>query len=501
MRRADADARPVANLVGLVEHVDHVEAHGQVGESRDMEQVRDTEVERIVRGQTSAVRRAVDIAAQAAFVQQIGIDRRVPKRIGRAKGSAVGLVVVEVNIVVVDVVEIVPAELVLVRDDVLAERLADREVRVGVEGVLRIDDPLELVIARELDAVDLPVLVVERLQDDRRAELPVVELVLRLLVIGVEAGRKRARAEVVPLVRHAHVEVVGALGPHRIPQEHLRLVGRADEFVDVHRRVLFLRRRRKVTRIARVQRRIGRGLPDDIEARAQLVLVIIRVDHVKASAEIEGERRDRFPFILRIEAVLGAEAIAAVLHIHRRRAGLARAVAGKDVVVLVALRRLDIEQETEAERVLVAEDPARVALRAVGEEALVDAAGHAVEDEVAGFIGTEQHAAVALERRELEAEIARGFLVRLDRVVILLILVFVQVGGRERRRTRQRETRGLSRIIRNLKLRLFAAEHDREPARLIDDVIHVAEAAVTLRVVVDRVGAVDRVLDALGRSR
>ena len=79
MRRAHADAGAVANFIGLVEKIDHVEAHGDICEARDMEVVRDAEVQRIKRGQAAAIWRAVDVAAQTTLIEEVGVNRRVPE--------------------------------------------------------------------------------------------------------------------------------------------------------------------------------------------------------------------------------------------------------------------------------------------------------------------------------------------------------------------------------------------------------------------------------------
>ena len=48
--------------------------------------------------------------------------------------------------------------------------------------------------------------------------------------------------------------------------------------------------------------------------------MVVGIDHVEAAAKVDRDARQDFPFVLKIGAVLRAEAVAAVLHVDRGRA-------------------------------------------------------------------------------------------------------------------------------------------------------------------------------------
>ncbi len=78
------------------------------------------------------------------------------------------------------------------------------------------------------------------------------------------------------LLRNARIVVVGPLHLGRIGQENLRRVGGVGKLFDLGQREILHRRRHKITRIARVQRGVVGGFPDEVDARAQLPLMIER---------------------------------------------------------------------------------------------------------------------------------------------------------------------------------------------------------------------------------
>ena len=106
---------------------------------------------------------------------------------------------------VVDVGELVRREEILARDDVLALLLAARDVGIKVDRPVR-------VVAAELDAPGIALGIVERREDERGAELALVEQVALDLVISVDAELEPA----VEALLDAGVEIMLALGLDRI---------------------------------------------------------------------------------------------------------------------------------------------------------------------------------------------------------------------------------------------------------------------------------------------
>src|SRR5438067_1238593 len=102
------------------------------------------------------------------------------------------------------------------------------------------------VIAAELDAPRIAFGVIERRQDERRAELPLVEQVALDLVISIDRELQAARETLL----HPAVEIMLAFGFNRIADPDQRLLGRRVEQRDVGRSDQLLRRRREVARIA-----------------------------------------------------------------------------------------------------------------------------------------------------------------------------------------------------------------------------------------------------------
>src|SRR3984957_18828738 len=90
------------------------------------------------------------------------------------------LLVIQVDVVLGDVREIICSEIELRRINVLAARTLPGEVKIRGEILRR-------VAPRQFHTVLLAVRVIERRQDDWRTELTLVDQVVRLLVVGIEA--------------------------------------------------------------------------------------------------------------------------------------------------------------------------------------------------------------------------------------------------------------------------------------------------------------------------
>ena len=81
---------------------------------------------------------------------------------------------------------------------------------------------------------------------------------------------------------------------------------------------------------------------------------------------------------------------------------------------------------------LVVKDITAIRLQAARIERSIHVGGHSVEVEVPRGIGKKMHAAVATVTGDLKIQVTRRFLVGQHTVVIPLILVLVQIGGRKR---------------------------------------------------------------------
>ena len=71
-----------------------------------------------------------------------------------------------------------------------------------------------------------------------------------------------------------------------------------------------------------------------------------------------------------------------------------------------------IRDQSGADGVLVVEDVRAVELHAVGDEVVVDRAGDALKNQIAGLVGIERDLAVAGEPGELKRDLVVGLLIR-----------------------------------------------------------------------------------------
>src|SRR5258708_37433256 len=201
--REDPEPGPVPELVLLVPEVNDVEAGGHLPDRRQGEALLDPDVGLLVRWDRRVVR-VHDGAPQAAAGEEVQAEARVRRRqeVRGPRGGGDELVVIGVNEVVVGGGEVVRPEEGLSGLAALAPLLGRGQVTVGGEAA-------EDVRRAELDPVIVAPLVVERGVEDGCPELTVVEQVLGLLVVGVEAHLE-ARED---LLGDPRVEVVAALGP------------------------------------------------------------------------------------------------------------------------------------------------------------------------------------------------------------------------------------------------------------------------------------------------
>src|SRR5271165_3255373 len=145
LRRADADAGAVADLILLVEEVDHIKARSERAGTRDRKNVRHTGVDLGVIRQTGAIRNAGTAVrrgfsgrqrqtrTQTRTNQEIRTEARVPPQVRNAAGSRLLLLMIEMNVIVRDVAKILRRKVELRRFDVFALGTLGSEVQISRE--------------------------------------------------------------------------------------------------------------------------------------------------------------------------------------------------------------------------------------------------------------------------------------------------------------------------------------------------------------------------------
>ncbi len=241
------------------------------------------------------------IRPQARSHQHIRAEHGGAPAVGRARRHADILLVIEMNVVLRDIGKIARIEAELARRDIFAHRLFDGKIRIGREGI-------DIIGRRQFRAILLAARIIERRQNDRRAELAFVDQVLGYLVIGIHAQGHALR----DLLVHTRIEIVGAFGAWRVVQQKRGGCRGAHEFL--HRRIghKLEGRWREIARVARVNSRPVKRLPHGIDARAQLVLVEKPVELVEPHPIVQRKARRDLPFVLKINAI-GPGLLAAVV--------------------------------------------------------------------------------------------------------------------------------------------------------------------------------------------
>src|SRR5262249_11061140 len=138
LRRSDSNARPVPDLILLVQHVDGVESSRESLQPLAVEVVAHAQIDLSVVGQSIPVRdiRAVrpsQIPAKPRSEQQISADARTLPLVRSAAGGGYLLLVIQVDVVSGDVREVSGCEIELSRHNVLADRALDRCVRIRLK--------------------------------------------------------------------------------------------------------------------------------------------------------------------------------------------------------------------------------------------------------------------------------------------------------------------------------------------------------------------------------
>src|SRR5450755_35842 len=231
-----------------------------------MEGVTGTQIELGVARQVLAIgnTRAVgelEVGTQAGPKEHVGAEARVLPKIGPSGRSRDPLLMIETNVVAGDVGELLGREVELRGHDVAPPRTLKGEVAVGGKAIAG-------VVGGELDTGNAAVAIVERSENDWRAELAFIDQILRWLVVAVDSERQAPEQ----LLLHADVVVVGALGRGRgIGSDRAGGQGGAvEEFREGFAADQLERRRGEIARIAGVQRRVLKGLPDQVDPWAEL---------------------------------------------------------------------------------------------------------------------------------------------------------------------------------------------------------------------------------------
>ena len=191
-----------------------------------------------------------------------------------------------------DKIESVGREIELSGFDLGALRDAIREILVQIQIFMGVRPGL-------LDAINPALGVVEGLKDERGPELPLVDEVARLFVVGIDS-------DVEPrdyLLRDPGIEVMVAFNG-RVAIAHGRRRARGvGKFRYVGHRHEFRRRRCEVAGVGRVKRRALEKVVHSGNARTRLVRTRQSVIEVKAYAVIDGQLLYRRPLVLRVNAV------------------------------------------------------------------------------------------------------------------------------------------------------------------------------------------------------
>ena len=394
-------------------------------------------------------------------------------------------------------VQFVLTEQELVGHDLRRHLPGPGEIAVGAELAV-------LVFRLQLDPVVDALGVIEAVEHVGLAELAVVEQVRRVFPIAVDADLQ------VPaqLLIDPGVEIMRALRQHRAVLGHFGRSGRIREQRDVGWCGDRLHRRGEIAGVAGVKRGAGERLVDEADARAELV-GIDELEHlVEAQADVERELVGDPPLVLDVGAEQPAElrifVVYAAHDVGRRRtdaAGVSRAGRKQEGLILDA-RLLAADEDTGAQRVRVVEANSRIFLDAVEEAAAIDIRRDPVEDEVADRVRREMHRGVAAEVGHLQVDIVDLLLQRGHVVVIAFVLALVEQGGIEAvdDRSVERKTgesRRLPGIVGDLELAQRRSGDEAQARVFVEQGRGITEELALPGVIVQRIEARRRVLDAL----
>ena len=153
-------------------------------------------------------------------------------------------------------------------------------------------------------------------------------------------------------------------------------------------------------------------------------------------------------------------------------------------------------QHPGAEGVVIAQLVRSVRLQAVGEIAVVHLRRVAGQKKVLHRVRSKTDVRISGKGGNLAGKVARGFLIGEHRVIILLVLVFVDRGRVGRRAVRQLIGRRKPRRVGNLKARVGTAQKQGQPAGWVEAMGEVTKELFLVRHIMQRIGAGRRVVNA-----
>ena len=328
------------------------------------------------------------VLAQARAVQKIAGEQQRAQLVRRARRDGADLLVIQRDIMRGDIGEITRIELELAGDDVLAHRPLIAAIHIGAE-IAR------MVIEGDFAAILPPALVIERGQDDGRAELAFIEKPARGFIESVQAHFRAFENG----LGHARIVIIRPLGFWRGVQMAVRRRRGVVETGDIGGRHQLDGRGREIAREPGMDGGAFGRLPHHVDARAELVFMPESAELVIAQTVIQGQRGHQLPFILRIQAIRPGM-LGAIVGDGKRRGrcladggritgrvgvGIAGAAGrgGQHQRRRTAQDVIRLQQHAETRRVIVARMPGRFRLHAIRHIALVGRLGIAVVEKPA----------------------------------------------------------------------------------------------------------------------
>src|SRR5579875_59500 len=203
------------------------------------------------------------------------------------------------------------------------------------------------------------------------------------------------------------------------------------EFCDGFWSYQFSRRWRKIARVTGVNFGLAGEIVHQAEPRTGLVGADDSVVKVEASAEIQSQTLDRMPFVLNIDTVKPCRN-GPIVHDGRQwyiAELITHCVAAREnPFVIVDFRPFPAEIKTGVHRVGISQMIAAVALHTAGPTAAKNSRGRAVVYQISRVIGVKRKCRIAAEAGQLIVELPNRSLPRQHAVIILLKLIFRQVG-------------------------------------------------------------------------
>src|SRR5580698_5570708 len=254
-----------------------------------------------------------------------------------------------------------------------------------------------------------------------------------------------------------------------------------------------------------MHRRPIQRLPYDVEARAHLMSAGERREVIEAQAIVDGDGRQGFPFVLRVQAFQPLRLVAVVGDGDRYVADLiAGRIEGNDLGTGGALRVVRLQKYATAERVVITQLVCRIRLQGVGDVLLVGVLRLAVEQNVTENVRGEGQAGIARRGGGLNVQRALGVLPTRHQEMIQLALTLLEpragIGCAaiyfERRPVGVGNARLETCPIRDLELPGGGAQCRTQSILLVENVFQVGEAVILRGVVVDGIRTAVRRLDA-----